>query len=60
MTIWRGNRKITKIYRNGRAIASIFRGSRKVWSNDSDTISCFSNGYWNDSYPWDDTAKWQD
>ena len=54
------NRDISGVYKGSRGIAAIYKGHRLVWSKITEIISCFSNGYWVDEYPWVDDQSWTD
>ena len=54
------NRDISDIYRASRAIVEVYKGHRLVWQKIKEIISCYSNGYWVDEYPWVDDTFWKD
>lgn len=54
------NRGISGIYIGSRKIAAVYHGHRLVWSKIKGVISCYSNGYWIDEYPWVDDQVWTD
>lgn len=58
--IYINNRSISDVYRGSRAIAAIYNGHRLVWTKIRQIISCYSNGYWIDEYPWVDEQCWTD
>lgn len=63
MGIFNTGRSIDNIYNSNRSIKAIYNNGRLIWSIDSQNInknSCFSNGYWEDQYPWVDDEVWQD
>jgi hypothetical protein len=62
---------IAAMYMNGLTILSVYMRGRLIWSLDEenshhedddnkDILSCFSNGYWIDEYPWTDNTPWKD
>ena len=63
MAIYKNNRLISSIYYSNRAIKSVYKGYKLIWTKDKNNqqiLSCFSNGYWIDEYPWDDNLSWTD
>ena len=60
MTIRKENRNISTIVYNNRLISFIYRGSRLIYELITKALCCFSNGYWEDQYPWVDDEAWQD
>ena len=65
MGIYINNRPVIAIYRNGQSISQVYTNTQLVWpipsiNPDSPMLSCFSNGYWIDEYPWDDGEGWVD
>ena len=54
------NRGISGVYKESRGIAAIYKGHRLVWTKIKQIISCYSNGYWIDEYPWVDEQSWTD
>ena len=61
--IFLNGRYIKDIYLNGRKIKLAYCNHRRIFNLASSpivTISCFSNGYWMDEYPWLDNVKWND
>lgn len=54
------NRDISGIYIKSRGIAAVYLAHRLVWSKLQQAISCYSNGYWIDEYPWVDDQSWTD
>lgn len=51
---------VNSIHSNGTEIISVYHNGMKIWELNSEALSCFSNGYWVDSYGWDDSAGWKD
>lgn len=52
---------ITGVYSGSRDIVAVYSGLRLVWSKLGNTLlSCYSNGYWIDEYPWLDDLQWAD
>lgn len=41
-------------------VVAVYRGYQLVWSKFNDMLSCYSNGYWIDQYPWADNTYWVD
>lgn len=54
------NRNISGVYIESRGIAAIYEGHKLVWEKIKEIISCYSNGYWIDEYPWVDDQVWTD
>jgi len=54
------NHNITGVYSGHRDIVKVFSGLKLVWSKVTEILSCYSNGYWIDQYPWIDDAFWKD
>jgi len=54
------NHDIQGVYSNSKTILAVYSGVHLVWSKINELISCFSNGYWIDEYPWLDDASWTD
>ena len=60
-----GNSKVIAMYINGWKVLSVYTQGQLVWPEQEDEIidkilSCFSNGYWIDEYPWTDDTSWTD
>lgn len=51
---------ITGVYGGHREITRVYSGLKLVWSKLTEIMSCYSNGYWIDQYPWIDDAFWKD
>jgi hypothetical protein len=51
---------ITGVYSGSRDIVKVYSGLKLVWSKITEILSCYSNGYWIDQYPWVDDAFWKD
>ena len=48
------------MYINGQKILSVYTQGQLVWPEDiTEVLSCFSNGYWVDEYPWIDNVSWE-
>lgn len=45
-------------YLNGKQISYIAINGQEIWPTI--ILSCFSNGFWNDEYPWLDEYLWVD
>lgn len=54
------NRNIVDIRLGTREIMSVYLGTRLIWEKLNEILSCFSNGYWTDDYPWVDNETWTD
>ena len=54
------NKDISGVYSGSKEIIAVYSGLKLVWSKINELISCFSNGYWIDEYPWLDDASWTD
>lgn len=54
------NKDIIDIHLGTRGIMSVYLGTKLVWNKQTKILSCFSNGYWIDEYPWVDTEIWMD
>lgn len=57
-----GNNKIIAMYRNGQRILAVHTQGQMIWPEEiiNEILSCFSNGYWMDEYPWVDNDTWVD
>lgn len=58
-----GNKKIVAMYINGQSILSVYTQGQQIWPEEAiidEILSCFSNGYWIDEYPWVDEQSWTD
>ena len=58
-----GNKKIVAMYINGYNILSVYTQRQQIWPEEAiidEILSCFSNGYWIDEYPWADDTPWTD
>ena len=55
-----GNKKIVAMYINGQDILSVYTQEQQIWPEEviNEILSCFSNGYWIDEYPWVDEQSW--
>lgn len=55
-----GNKKIVAMYINGQNILSVYTQEQQIWPEEviNEILSCFSNGYWIDEYPWVDEQSW--
>lgn len=54
------NKDISDIHLGARGVLSVYLGTKLVWEKLTEVLSCFSNGYWIDNYPWVDTEIWTD
>ena len=54
------NKKIIAMYRNGQPILAVHTQGQIIWPEEIILLSCFSNGYWIDEYPWSDNDTWVD
>ena len=54
------NKDVSGVYSGSKEIIAVYSGLTLVWSKINEFISCFSNGYWIDEYPWLDDASWTD
>ena len=57
------NKDISNIHLGTRGVLSVYLGTKLVWRKQAEvieTLSCFSNGYWIDDYPWADNTPWTD
>lgn len=54
------NKDISDIHLGTRVVLSVYLGTKLVWEKLTEVLSCFSNGYWIDNYPWVDTEIWTD
>ena len=54
------NKDISDIHLGTRGVLSVYLGTKLVWEKLTEVLSCFSNGYWIDNYPWVDTEIWTD
>ena len=50
------------MYRNGQRILAVHTQGQMIWPEEiiNEILSCFSNGYWIDEYPWADNDTWVD
>ena len=57
-----GNNKIIAMYRNGQRVLAVHTQGQMIWPEEivNEILSCFSNGYWVDEYPWADNDTWVD
>lgn len=53
--IYKNNRQASAFYYAERAIAYVYKGTMLVWQA---IRSCFGNGYWDNSKPWDNNDGW--
>ena len=55
-----GNKTIVAMYINGQDILSVYTQEQQIWPEEviNEILSCFSNGYWIDEYPWVDEQSW--
>lgn len=65
MGILRNNTHVIGIFKMDVPIIRVYRRGYLVWEAglnylDDQTLSCFSNQYWIDEYPWNDNAPWAD
>ena len=54
---------IVGVHGGSKDIVRVYNGLKLVWSKISEIteiLSCYSNGYWADQYPWIDDAFWKD
>lgn len=58
--IYINNREISNVYKGSRGILAAYKANRLVWTRIRELLSCFSNGYWIDEYPWADDQVWTD
>lgn len=54
------NKNIVEIFLGSKEISTIYKQTQLVWSKIKEIISCYSNGYWIDEYPWIDDQSWTD
>ena len=56
------NNKLIAMYRNGQRILAVYTQGSLMWPEEiiNEILSCFSNGYWLDEYPWADNDTWVD
>lgn len=54
------NHNITGVYSGLRDVVAVYSGLKLVWSKVGSLLSCYSNGYWIDEYPWTDGLQWAD
>ena len=54
------NKDVIDIHLGTRGVISVYLGTKLVWNKQTETLSCFSNGYWIDEYPWVDDEIWTD
>lgn len=57
------NHEITGVYSGLVDISEVHKGLILVWSKSANgnlVLSCYSNGYWIDEYPWIDDQVWND
>lgn len=54
------NHEITGVYCRLNDIVKVYSGLNLVWSKITEILSCYSNGYWMDEYPWVDDNAWAD
>ena len=59
------NTNITAIDWGNAPVIAVYYRNNVVWKPkeepiDETVLSCFSNGYWIDDYPWLDDAVWVD
>jgi hypothetical protein len=56
MGIFKKDKEVTAIYIGKKAISAVYRGAKLVWEA---IRSCFGNGYWVNSLPWDNADSWK-
>jgi hypothetical protein len=57
------NHDITGVYSGLKDIVAVYSGLKLVWqkiAENTEILSCYSNGYWIDEYPWTDETPWTD
>lgn len=54
------NHDISGVYSGSTDIHKVYKGLILVWSKITEILSCYSNGYWMDEYPWVDDNAWAD
>lgn len=54
------NKDVVNIYIGSKPLNSIYKKDKLVWGKTKEILSCFSNGYWIDAYPWVDSQVWSD
>lgn len=56
------NKEIQALHINGYPVLSIYMLGQLIWPPETDKtiLSCYSNGYWIDEYPWIDDNTWLD
>lgn len=54
------NKKIISMYLNGQNVLSVYTQGQLIWPEETLILSCFSNGYWIEEYPWLDNNTWID
>ena len=54
------NHDISGVYSGSTDIQKVYKGLILVWSKITEILSCYSNGYWMDEYPWVDDNAWAD
>ena len=54
------SKDISGVYSGLKEIVAVYSGLRLVWNKITEMLSCYSNGYWIDEYPWDDNLTWTD
>ena len=53
--------KIPAIFYGNIPVISIYLNKQLIWSKEEiidEILSCYSNGYWADEYPWIDETPW--
>lgn len=54
--IWKGDKRVERLYKGSTPVAAIYKGAVKVWEAVS---SCFGSGLWKPDKPWKGTDAWK-
>ena len=54
--IWKGDKRVERLYKGSTPVAEIYKGAVKVWEAVS---SCFGSGRWRPDKIWKGTDKWK-
>lgn len=53
-------KEVVDIYVGTKNVIRKCLGAKTIWEKITEIFSCFSNGFWNDNYPWVDDEIWTD